>query len=56
MKTWLIVGLFALSFGIAGGYSWAAACAAQKQLPTRNATYCVTHGAGSLDCVLNGEA
>ena len=55
MKTWIVVAL-ALSYAIAGGYTLAAACAAQKQLPTRNAAYCVTHGGYSLACVLNGKA
>ena len=57
MKTWLIVGLIALGFGIvAGGWTWAAASAAQRQLPTRSVAYCAQHGGASLECVLNGEA
>lgn len=56
MKTWLVTGILILSMGIMGGYSWAAASAAQRQLPARNATYCAAHGGYSLACVLNGKA
>ena len=56
MKTWIVTGILILSMGIMGGYSWTAASAAQRQLPARNAAYCVQHGAGSLACVLNGAA
>nr|WP_163098566.1 hypothetical protein [Acidithiobacillus ferrianus]NDU43362.1 hypothetical protein [Acidithiobacillus ferrianus] len=56
MKTWIIVVVLALSFGIAGGDTWALASAPQKPLPVRSTSYCAVHGGYSLACVLNGKA